>query len=110
MSIQMDLELIQEFDRLLDRLANFIESKGVKLKGRKIKDIEAGLEELKVLNKEKDYISIELDKNGYIKRYNKMDIFMLDKDLPADLNAGYYRIQKDAIVVDKLKRKEIWGE
>ena len=102
---------LKEVDKFLDQLVQFIQDQGGELQGKKLSHIRDALRGLTVKNDEKQYVSVELDKNGYIKGYNIMDTIIENKDLPEDLDKGYYRLDKNnKPVLDKKRRRDLWGD
>jgi hypothetical protein len=102
---------LKEVDKFLDELVQFIQDQGGELQGKKLSHIRDALRGLTVKNDEKQYVSVELDKNGYIKGYNIMDTIIENKDLPEDLDKGYYRLDKNnKPVLDKKRRRDLWGD
>ena len=102
---------LKEVDKFLDELVQFIQDQGGELQGKKLSHIRDALRGLTVKNDEKQYVSVELDKNGYIKGYNIMDTIIENKDLPEDLDKGYYRLDKNnKPVLDKKRRRDLCGD
>lgn len=102
---------LKEVDKFLDEVIQFIQDQGGELQGKKLSHIRDALRGLTVKNDEKQYVSVELDKNGYIKGYNIMDTIIENKDLPEDLDKGYYRLDKNnKPVLDKKRRRDLWGD
>lgn len=98
-------------DQFIEELVQFLVDSGAEVKSSKLKDIKLLLKRMVVLNPKKEYLSIVTDKNGYIIGYNIMDSFIEKVDLPEDLARGYYKINKNnKPVLDKKRRRELWGE
>ena len=102
---------LKEVDKFLDELVSFKQEQGGQIKGKKLAHIKEALKSLVILNGEKEYISVKIDKNGYIIGYNIMDTVVETKFLKEDLAKGYYRLDKNnQPVLDKKRRKELWGD
>jgi hypothetical protein len=103
-------EYLAQADEFAEKIIIFIRSKGVEVKSSKFSDILKGLEELYVLQKQKEYIAVDLDRKGFIKLYNNMDEIIEAQDLPEDILRGYYKIKNNKVVLDKKRQKELWGD
>lgn len=102
---------LKEVDKFIDELIEFIVDQGGELQGKKLSHIRNALKALTVKNNEKEYVSVVTDKNGYINGYNIMDTIIENKDLPEDLDKGYYRLDKNNNpVLDKKRRRDLWGD
>lgn len=103
--------VLKVVDQFVEELVQFLIDNGVEVKSQKLKDIKALLGEIVILNDNKEYVSVKLDKNGYVKGYNIMDTIVENVDLPEDLDKGYYKLNKNnKPVLDKKRRKELWGD
>lgn len=103
--------VLKVVDQFIEELVEFLVQSGVEIKSQKLADIKAQLQEIIILNPNKEYVSVVTDKNGYIKGYNIMDTIVENVDLPEDLEKGYYKLNKNnKPVLDKKRRRDLWGD
>lgn len=102
--------VLKEVEDLIVTLTKFLQERGVSVSSTKIADLLAALERLQTVDQNKTYISVQLDKNGYVKLYNKMDALLQNQDIPDDLIRGYYKIKKNKPFLDKKRQEQLWRD
>lgn len=102
--------LLKEVDDFLDDLIKYIEENGGKVRGKKLGDIKEGLHRLNVVNPKKSYFAFDLNENGFVYGYNKVDAIVENQEIPEDILRGYYKIKRNKLVLDKNRQNQLWGE
>lgn len=114
-----EMLVLKEVDNFADQVAAFIESHGVAVNGKNFQTILNALKKLQlkqegknylILDENKEYVSVETDKNGYILLYNNMDTIAEKNKIPQDINRGYYKIKNNKIVLDEKRKRMLWGD
>ena len=99
------LETIQRhIDEMFVELKVFLNSSGIDTQGYTYSETLNAVRDLKVMLKDKTYVGLHTDSNGYIVNSFRLDEFV-EGNVPVDITNGYYFINKKGLLEIDYERK-----
>jgi hypothetical protein len=103
--------MLQHLEKHIEVLYTFLISCGLSPKDRQLSTLTNELKQVKALKPKVKYIAYEVDKNGYVVKAVDMATFTGIKEMPKDINRGYYTVDnKGNLIVDNKRKSVLWGD
>jgi hypothetical protein len=103
-------DYVKDIEHLSEMLVNFLEECNVTLtikeKEQSFKKLLERLPEIIAIRKDKSYLGVETDDNGYIISLLGIDGILEQQELPVDITAGYYKYEKGNFILDEKMKLE----
>ena len=93
-------------NKLLLQLDNFMVDLSIKEKNMSLYYLLGKLSEVVAIRKDKKYLGVEINADGYITKVVDIDGILEQQELPVDITAGYYKYEKGNFILDEKMKLE----
>lgn len=93
-------------NKLLLQLDNFMVDLSIKEKNMSLYYLLGKLSEVVAIRKDKKYLGVEVNADGYITKVVDIDGILEQQELPVDITAGYYKYEKGNFILDEKMKLE----
>ena len=108
------LDILKEYEDTYKQIKEWLENNGMSVSSKKLKDLVSEMKDkIEIFNREDNFEFFEMDQDGYIIGYKRLDNGLLNNFLidfiPNDLTKGYYKVVDNKIVKDLERESEVWS-
>lgn len=100
-------KMIIDYKNVSEKLKKFLLENGIQTEDEKVSNMLPKLDLIRVKKVTEDYRALVTDENGYIIKAIPFEDFVVNKNIPVDVEKGYYKLENGEIVIDYQRQRQI---